>query len=47
VTSLTVPRSASAAPVIMVHLADGARIAVGPGFSPELLKQVISCLGGR
>jgi hypothetical protein len=33
-------------PVIEVQLKNGIRIGIGAGFSPEVLKQVISCLGG-
>lgn len=30
---------------IEVHLPSGVRVSVGPGFSPELLRSVIACLG--
>lgn len=39
-------RSSSAPPSpIEVHLPGGVRVAVGPGFSPEILRSVIACLG--
>ena len=50
VSSVAVPTSASlvssAAPVIEVRLANGVRIGIGAGFSPEVLAQVIACVGG-
>lgn len=30
---------------IEIHLPNGVRVSVGPGFSPELLRSVIACLG--
>jgi|LakMenEpi03Aug12_release.lakeMendotaPanAssembly.Ray.scaffolds.fasta_scaffold316379_2 hypothetical protein len=37
---------APAAPAaIEIHLGNGVRIAVGPGFSPEVLRSVVACLG--
>jgi hypothetical protein len=36
----------SSPPVIEVQLKNGIRIGIGAGFSPEVLVQVISCLGG-
>ena len=39
-------RSPAAPPSpIEVHLPGGVRVAVGPGFSPEILRSVIACLG--
>ncbi len=36
----------SAAPAaIEIHLGNGVRVAVGPGFSPEVLRSVVACLG--
>jgi len=37
--------SSTAPPVIEVRLPNGVRIGVGAGFSPEMLAQVIACVG--
>lgn len=34
-------------PVIEVRLPNGVRIGIGAGFSPQVLAQVIACVGGR
>ena len=43
--ALTTPLPPVAAPMIEVRLPNGVRIAVAAGFSPEVLTQVIACLG--
>ena len=44
---VTKPPSPSPSPTIEVRLPGGVSIAVGAGFSPSVLSQVIACLGGR
>ena len=39
------PAVAGAPPTIEVRLPNGVRIAIGAGFSPEALTQVIACVG--
>ena len=45
--SMAVMKPASSSPTIEVRLPSGVSIAVGAGFSPAVLSQVIACLGGR
>jgi hypothetical protein len=45
--STTLTKPAPASPTIEVRLPGGVSIAVGAGFSPAVLSQVIACLGGR
>jgi hypothetical protein len=45
--SMAVTKPASSSPTIEVRLPGGVSIAVGAGFSPAVLSQVIACLGGR
>ena len=45
--SMAVTKLASSPPTIEVRLPGGVSIAVGAGFSPAVLSQVIACLGGR
>ena len=45
--STTVTKPATSSPTIEVRLPGGVSIAVGVGFSPAVLSQVIACLGGR
>jgi len=45
--SMAVTKLASSSPTIEVRLPGGVSIAVGAGFSPAVLSQVIACLGGR
>ena len=44
---MAVMKPASLSPTIEVRLPSGVSIAVGAGFSPAVLSQVIACLGGR
>jgi hypothetical protein len=44
---MAVMKPASSPPSIEVRLPSGVSIAVGAGFSPTVLSQVIACLGGR
>ncbi len=37
----------AAPPTIELRLPNGLRIGIGVGFSPEVLSQVIACVGGR
>ncbi len=37
----------AAPPTIELRLPNGVRIGIGAGFSPEVLSQVIACVGGR
>lgn len=41
------PSLPSAPPVIEVRLPNGVRIGIGAGFSPQMLAEVIACVGGR
>ena len=41
------PKPAASSATIEVRLPGGVSIAVGAGFSPAVLSQVIACLGGR
>lgn len=43
----TVTKPIPSSPTIEVRLPGGVSIAVGAGFSPAVLSQVIACLGGR
>ena len=45
--STTVTKLSPSLPTIEVRLPGGVSIAVGAGFSPAVLSQVIACLGGR
>ena len=45
--STTVTKPAPSSLTIEVRLPGGVSIAVGAGFSPTVLSQVIACLGGR
>lgn len=45
ITAITKPMPPVAAPTIEVRLPNGVRIGVAAGFSPEVLTQVIACLG--
>jgi hypothetical protein len=45
--SMAVMKPAPSSPTIEVRLPGGVSIAVGAGFSPAVLSQVIACLGGR
>ena len=37
----------ASSPTIEVRLPNGMSIGIGAGFSPEVLAQVIACVGGR
>ncbi len=39
--------STAVPPTIELRLPNGVRIGIGAGFSPEVLSQVIACVGGR
>ena len=45
--SVVIPGRVSASATIEVRLPGGVSIAIGAGFSPTVLSQVIACLGGR